>query len=416
MSRKTENPLLDRANMRKFQHRSGIGLFADFYSLSTFYDHDNFYDRELAHRLLPRVREELLKNAAACIISEMKHYDQFSKKRLGSFKLFDRFGLSYIMDKVLYYSGQETVHNLFKAYDLIIQHDALDRFIACTKCIFRRPEAFSASYGGPAWARISQYWLNLYNFDDCTSRDMFVHIDKLIDASHNTGRCLNKVYTRAIDDWLTQKTHVKDPYWVINQSCLQRYAKRRCKEQYNFTEEKFWPPKPKPLFQASDFTGLVKTEESLDKVIDNLHHVTVDDYLVDLNKPVDLSLVLKKPIVIEKEHEKYLSQYIGTVFDKDKDGEIIKSNFPSLASAINFAQIKKHARCQILRVYQNSEFKDLWCVEWKILEHLIPVNAKHKSFVYEIDAATFASNMSLASKTKIVQSSGITMPFTVYYW
>lgn len=59
-----------------FAERKGLPLFADFYTLSSFYNNDNFFDVEMSKQLLPYVKEDVLKAAATAIFSEIRYYNQ----------------------------------------------------------------------------------------------------------------------------------------------------------------------------------------------------------------------------------------------------------------------------------------------------------------------------------------------------
>lgn len=216
----------------QISQRSGMELFADFYTLSSFFTPDNHEDCEIAAELLPLVKREVLRAAAIAILSEMKYWKQEANCKPGHLQVFHRFGVKSLVER------SEKFERIPRYY-YIKRNKALIRMIACGKVIFGRPGAFSMMYGGPKWAEICKRWFALHEFHDFASREMFNRIDYLIDAAHNTGRCLDKVYPH-INKWLEVKTLTQDPYWVINQSCLRRYAKIRMKQQYfEFSEERF---------------------------------------------------------------------------------------------------------------------------------------------------------------------------------
>lgn len=235
-----------------FTERHGLQLFADFYTLSSFYNKDNFFDNDMSKELLPYVKDEVLTAAATAIFSEIKYYNQKYDCLLGHIKVFNRFGVSEWIEALV------REHRVDR-YRFVKEKNAVERLVACAKVIFSRPNAFANAYGGPKWAEICKRWLELDKYSDFSNRDMFVLIDKLIDAAHNTGRCLDKVYP-SINYWLTEKTSTTDPYWVINQSCIRKYAKYRMRQEYKaagFSEERFRKPEPQKMDVGLDDTKFV---------------------------------------------------------------------------------------------------------------------------------------------------------------
>lgn len=213
-----------------FSTREGIPLLADFYTLSTFYQDDNFLDREIAVTLLPVVKSRLLKYTAIAILGECRYVERMTKFS----QICNRFGV--LEQPIINLNSNSGIVNKTKAYFIYKRRKQIPRVISAAKATFHLSN-WRPSYGGPSWARICSCWLNLQRQRNCNFNDSFVLIDNLIDAAHNTGRCLDKILPD-INLWLRYKTQTTNPFWVVDQSCIKTYAYRRLYERYGFTHEK----------------------------------------------------------------------------------------------------------------------------------------------------------------------------------
>lgn len=216
-----------------FSTRDGIPLLADFYTLSTFYEDSNFLDREIAQKLLPVVKSRLLKYTAISTIGELRYiYSILPTHKIRI--IFERFGiLVYPIYRLYLSSGLVSKTKTYYKYKRIKQ---LPRVISAAKVCFCQ-SGWGSCYGGKSWALVCDRWLSLQRQKRCSLSNSFVLIDNLIDAAHNSGKCLDKIFPE-INEWLYKKTKTNNPFWVVDQSCIKTYAYRRLYERYGFTREK----------------------------------------------------------------------------------------------------------------------------------------------------------------------------------
>lgn len=175
----------------------------DFYSVSLKYERGSMTkQQESAIRVfLEEIEEQLLKDVRYCVYRELRHSPSYTQT------------LTFPELKISYghrYGGLSK-HGL----TITLKRVGDQYFSKAEKC-FRGRDWWSA-YGGPKWAKIAKMarLLEKDNFQDLGNT--IVLIDRLIDAAHNTGRCLDKVYP-GINDWLNKKRYTKKPQWILSGS------------------------------------------------------------------------------------------------------------------------------------------------------------------------------------------------------
>ena len=173
----------------------------DFYSVSLKFERGNMTrQQESAVRVfLEGIKEQLLKDVRYCVYRELRHAPSLAR--------FPEYNLTY--SKGCYESP--TKHGLRSTLSRVG-----DKYFEKAEAVFQ-DYGWWPSYGGPKWAKIAKMarLLEKDNFQDLGNS--IVLIDRLIDAAHNTGRCLDKVYP-GINRWLNKKRYTKKPQWILSGS------------------------------------------------------------------------------------------------------------------------------------------------------------------------------------------------------
>ena len=231
----------------RFIRRRGLDMFADFYTLSSFFEPKVEADVELKNFLFPHVRDELLEDALICIISESRYIINGPRSTISScshstlqkvwYRFFSeeqRYNIITLSRRLV---GQSKQSIIFGVYDYLYTHSLEVRFVKMMRILFNTTNVkWDHAYGGKSWENICKKWIAVYYAED--KKIDFAVLDQLIDACHNTGHCFDKLYKEATI-WLRQKSLTQDPYWVVDQSIYRQYACRRLKEKFGWTKEKF---------------------------------------------------------------------------------------------------------------------------------------------------------------------------------
>lgn len=174
----------------------------DFYSISLKYNRaTSTREQDNAIRVyLEEVKESLLKDIRYCVYRELRHAGTFALRTL-----FKEYNATYSRWGTLTKRGLESTLRKSKGM----------YFVKAEK-VFTKSH-WAPAYGGKKWAKIANLArkLELDNFQDLGNS--LVLIDRLIDAAHNTGRCLDKIYPD-INTWLNKKRYSKKTDWIIRGS------------------------------------------------------------------------------------------------------------------------------------------------------------------------------------------------------
>jgi len=185
--------------------------YYDFYSLSVFFDKDNFLDVELGEKVLQDIRTKLLRDVYRCIKSEAKY--------------------SYTFGHI-----NKKAQKIKKRYGVGLNNTSKEQVVKCMRAVFML-NGWPSCYGGPKWSEICRLWVALHQLDVLNDlSEAIVLVDRLIDAAHNTGRCLDKVYPK-INQWLDRKTREPYPWWLVQKCSFQDYAIKRIRATTGLTVE-----------------------------------------------------------------------------------------------------------------------------------------------------------------------------------
>jgi len=176
----------------------------DFYSISLRYHRGvTTKQQETAIKIfLEEVKQSLLKDVSYCVYRELRHAQHWTP--------FAGYTVTY--SRVDYESP--TKHGLRMTLNNV---GSRANFFKKANKAFSNRANWYPSYGGSRWARIAKLaaLLEEDNFQDVGNS--IVLIDRLVDAAHNTGRCLDKVYP-GINKWLDKKRCSKKTDWIIRGS------------------------------------------------------------------------------------------------------------------------------------------------------------------------------------------------------
>lgn len=236
----------------QFLRRKGTQYLADFYALTIVYDKNNPLDKVYAENLLPIVAAKLANDIRLSVITESRHHPhllgkskKYSPSRMLTTKILEAYRKDHHSDAYYYYydkTGIEAprylqVHNVIKLCSSGENKRILDEWLNFT--FNKERGVWGCGFGGKAWGDIFNRYLDLQSLLDSNCRDWskwISTIDVAIDTVHNGGvPAIEKSIPDSIP-FLNKKSRAKNPYWLVNKSCISRHVKKRLKERYNVTE------------------------------------------------------------------------------------------------------------------------------------------------------------------------------------
>jgi hypothetical protein len=170
----------------------------DFYALSTVMDQLDDEDKQVAYQILEEVKDEYVKNLTKAVYDEHMYFGYVG----------NRTGINNAdeLAKKLNISKEQADHILNGERDYIpleLAHRVFNEL----------PWAYQ--YGGPRWAAITQYLIDLKNTSVTDHKKLMYIIDRINDIEHNTGSIFTKFEkgeSRWIKDVLDKKYSAKTPY------------------------------------------------------------------------------------------------------------------------------------------------------------------------------------------------------------
>ena len=181
--------------MRFNQNRRGIPFFCDFYITELLGDVNDSEHAPVMRMIYEHTRKILLNETAVCVIGELK----YKKWDLPQYFRFTDTSFSYRYDK---FGGIRK--NLNSRMRFVRQNGGLRNVFKRARDVFLDLH-WEVSYGGEAWGDVCTRALNLMDADIKNLKEYGMRIDNSIDASHNCGRCLDKIYD-SINTFFTRKT------------------------------------------------------------------------------------------------------------------------------------------------------------------------------------------------------------------
>lgn len=208
---------------------------------------------EVANKLLPTLKENLLKAVLFSIMAEFRHAldayygEEGNPKRNKIQNLvknisqdlgpeYEDMFKNYVKKSALYKSPAASLMRRVNINDPDLQttHGGREASYKAMLTSGKTPEQWAilayylfkkgkweSSFGGPAWASIADAWLKLYRAKNGTQ--IIAWIDRIYDLQHNTDTVFNKLesYAKAGDyQWLKKaldhKRDIKSPYEIIN--------------------------------------------------------------------------------------------------------------------------------------------------------------------------------------------------------
>jgi ribosomal protein L7/L12 len=225
---------------------------------------------EVAKRLLPQLKHNLLDAVFFAICAELRHIYDFLDvetlhKLLGLLNgrqkdAFTKYNKNYLLIKDMSYrtinpqrvpkvrdkeyaDSSTTYRNSYKAF----LKSGADRhtFVELADILFLNGQ-WASSYGGKAWADIAKGWLSLDRAK--TFPQMMVQIDHVYDLQHNTDTVFNKLQSYLknnsfswIADALDHKAKIKSPYEIMDKVSgpMKQLAQRAIWTKMGISQEAF---------------------------------------------------------------------------------------------------------------------------------------------------------------------------------
>ena len=225
---------------------------------------------EVAKRLLPQLKKNLLDAVFFAICAELRHvYDYLTSETLHKLlgllnsrqkDAFTKYNKNYLLMKDTIYKtlnpqrvpkirnqtyadSSTSYRNSYRAF----LKSGSDRrtFVELADILFLNGE-WASSYGGKAWADIAKGWLNLDQAQ--TFQQMMVQIDHVYDLQHNTDTVFNKLQSYLKNGsyaWIAQaldhKASIKNPYEIMDKVSgpMKQLAQRAIWTKMGISQESF---------------------------------------------------------------------------------------------------------------------------------------------------------------------------------
>ena len=271
------------------------------------------YTRE---KLLPSLKEELLKAIFFALMSEFRHAGHnYDEGHWGSWEM-DKMGphedlfKKYLKRWRRYWNRPQDIPQ--SAYDMHREDVArMASYAAATdvaprwqmvklaRLVFDKLP-WEPGYGGKAWAKIASGWLKLNNAKN--DRDMQVWIDHVYDLQHNSDTVFNKLreyYKNAGHGWirraLNYKAAIKSPWEIFDKTSenMQRLASfamkgafpayRMKRGEAQYATKQGWEEFGEHQYYAGGKT-IRLTPQQVRKVLDEIRRTNADQYALKMYK------------------------------------------------------------------------------------------------------------------------------------